>query len=359
MKLLIINDTHYGFKHGNDRFLRQSEEFFDRIFQYCEEHNIKRILHLGDFFDHRRYINFRVLARTKSEFLDRLRYHGIHMDIVPGNHDVAYKNTNSLNSITEVFYPAYQDCVTINMTPSMVRYDELEIGLIPWITEDNVDLCVSAIQNFPVPILAGHFEISGFQYIANSNTKSSGFDRKDFARFEKVLSGHFHTKSTQDNIHYLGSPYQMNWGDVDDKKYFHVLDTSTRELEPIENKQYLYQKIYYNDYGAEALEDLLTKQTTKENIASKYVRVVVTQKNNYYLFDKFLEHIREMSPYDLKILENFDVTAFEDEMPENAAVIEDTETLMLEHIDAIENDNIQKDELKSFLHELYLEASQL
>lgn len=359
MKLLILNDTHYGFKHGNERFLQQSEEFFDRVFDYCRSESIDTILHLGDFYDHRRYINFRVLSRSKTHFLERLRENQIHMHIIPGNHDVAYKNTNELNSISEVFLPSYSDCVTIHMDPTVVTFDELDIGLVPWVTQDNYDDCVNAIQSFSVPILAGHFEIAGFRYIANSNMKSSGFDRELFNRYDKVLSGHYHSKSTQDNIYYLGSQYQMNWGDVDDKKYFHILDTSTRELTAVENDQRLYQKIYYNDEGAESLSDLLTDQITHDALANRYVRVVVTQKENYFLFDQFVDQIRSLSPYDLKILENFDLSAIEEDGRETAEVIEDTETLMLEHIDLIENENIEKDELKRFLHELYLEASQL
>ena len=60
-----------------------------------------------------------------------------------------------------------------------------------------------------------------------------GMDRKLFDRFEMVLTGHFHAKSSQGNIHYLGAQMEFFWNDCGDKKYFHVLDTETREIEAI------------------------------------------------------------------------------------------------------------------------------
>ena len=75
-----------------------------------------------------------------------------------------------------------------------------------------------------------------------------GMDHKLFSKFERVLTGHFHTKSTIDNITYLGTQLELSWADAHDKKHFHILDTATRELtNQYENKHTLYHKVMYND----------------------------------------------------------------------------------------------------------------
>ena len=100
MKIAIINDTHCGIKNGSDVFLDNAESFYKNVFfPYLDEQNITSILHLGDYYDHRRFVNFKALERNRHMFLDVIRDKNIHMSIVPGNHDVYYKNTNDLCSL--------------------------------------------------------------------------------------------------------------------------------------------------------------------------------------------------------------------------------------------------------------------
>ena len=76
----------------------------------------------------------------------------------------------------------------------------------------------------------GHLNINWYP-MCKGRLSDHGYDRKDFSKFDMVFSGHFHTKSNDDKIHYLGAPYQMNWNDYDDQKGFHILDLKTREVE--------------------------------------------------------------------------------------------------------------------------------
>ena len=57
-----------------------------------------------------------------------------------------------------------------------------------------------------------------------------------FNKFEKVFSGHYHCRSDQETVHYLGNPYEMFWNDVNDtERGFHIFDTETLEHTPINN----------------------------------------------------------------------------------------------------------------------------
>jgi hypothetical protein len=51
----------------------------------------------------------------------------------------------------------------------------------------------------------------------------------------QVYTGHYHSVQNEDNIYYIGTPYQENWTSYGDKRGFYVLDDNTLEVEFIEN----------------------------------------------------------------------------------------------------------------------------
>jgi len=57
MKVAILNDTHAGCRNSSDIFIKYQERFYNEVFfPYMEKHDIKQILHLGDYYDHRKYV---------------------------------------------------------------------------------------------------------------------------------------------------------------------------------------------------------------------------------------------------------------------------------------------------------------
>jgi DNA repair exonuclease SbcCD nuclease subunit len=357
-KVAILNDSHFGYKNSSELFLDYQRDFYHKVFfPYCEKHGITRILHLGDIFDNRKHISIKALNFVRTQFLEEIRARGMHMDIIPGNHDTAYKNTIDLSSMFEILR-YYDDCTSVHMKPTIVSIDGLKIGMVPWIAADNRDECLDFIETSQADILGGHFQIGGFKLIANSSIKAEGLSKKVFSRYDMVLSGHFHTKSSQNNIIYLGSQYQFNWSDVDDNKYFHVLDTKTRDLDPILNPDKIYTKYYYDETDIADISEYLRKQKfAKSKIEGKYVRVVVKKKTNLYNFDLFIQHIKDRAPHDLTIIENFEEMNPGEITDDESATIEDTTTLLNNYIDDHLLTHLNKDRLKNKLHELYIEAS--
>lgn len=356
-KIVVINDTHFGHKNSSQLFLDYQQQFFaEQFFPYCKENNITQLLHLGDIFDNRKHITVKTLNFLRITFLDKLKEYGIHMHIIPGNHDTAYKNTIELNSISEVLQQ-YKDEVTIYMKPTVVEFDSLKIGLVPWIANNNQEECFEFIKTSNASILGGHFAISGFKYIANSNTKSDGLNESLFNRYDTVLSGHFHTKSHHGNITYLGAQFQFTWSDVDDKKYFHVIDTETREMIPVENQRKMFRKYYYDDTNATKLEDIINKSYNKDDINKSYIRVVVTNKRDYHIFDQYIEYIKSFDPFDLTIVENFDdLFKKDDDDAASFDIIEDTSDLLDSYVENDIHTHLDKDRIKKYLHQLYIEA---
>ena len=347
MKIAIINDTHCGVKNGSDVYLDNAESFYNNIFfPYLDKHDIKSILHLGDYYDHRRFVNFKALERNRHMFLDVIRNKGIHMSIVPGNHDVYYKNTNDLCSLKELL-GHYTDCVKIYMEPTDLELDGTSIGLVPWICPDNEKECMDFIQNTKSQILMGHFELAGFKFMANASIKSHGMGTEIFNRFDSVYSGHYHTKSSQSNVTYLGTQVELTWSDAHDPKYFHVFDTETREMTPVRNPYTLFRKLYYSD----------DKQSDYSDVTNKFVKIIVSEKSNAYEFDKYVDKVQSMNPQELKIVENFgDLSA--ETIEDEEINLEDTSTLLNTYVDALET-KLKKPKIKSILSELHTEALEL
>ena len=83
MKIAILNDTHCGIRNSSDMFIANADKFYtDTFFPYLVENNITHIIHLGDYYDNRKYINFRALNCNRKHFLKPLRDFGITMDII-------------------------------------------------------------------------------------------------------------------------------------------------------------------------------------------------------------------------------------------------------------------------------------
>ena len=350
MKVLILNDTHCGIRNSSDIFLDNAEKFYaDVLFPYILEHNIKHILHLGDYYDNRKFINFRALNRNRHHFLKPLREHGITMDIIRGNHDTFYKNTGELNSLKELL-GHYMNEVTIIQKPTVMEYGSLKVGLVPWIDADNEKESMDFLANAKCDWIGGHFEIQGYEMLKGIKNEH-GLDRSVFKRFERVLSGHFHTKSHQDNITYLGSQMEFFWNDAHDDKYFHVLDTETRDLTAVRNPHTLFHRIRYDDTNTDYLHYPLS------DIDGKFVKVVVINKSDSFTFDRFVDRIQNREILELKIAENFNEfmgSAVDDE----SVSVDDTPTLLNSYIDAVDTD-LDKDRIKGEMSNLMVEAQAL
>ena len=350
MKIAIITDTHCGVRNSSEIFLNNAAEFYDTIFfPYCLKNNIKHVLHLGDYYDNRKIVNFKALNHNRKHFLTPLRENGMTMDIIPGNHDTYFKNTNDLNSLKECL-GHYMNEIHIVKEPKVMKYDSLNVALVPWINSENYNKSFNFIENCEADWLGGHLELDGFP-IGGGIVHKGGINHKFFKRFEKVLTGHFHTTSEKDNIHYLGAPLEFYWSDDHDPKYFYELDTETREMKKIRNTCTIFEKILYND-------DKMDYNGYKvESLKNKFVKIIVVNKNDSFTFDRFVDRIQNQQIHDLKIAENFNEFIGENVEDEQVSV-EDTAQLMDSYVDAVSTD-LDKNMIKVKMRDLMQQAQAL
>ena len=268
MKIAILNDTHCGIRNSSEIFLKNAADFYDNVFfPECEKQGVKQIVHLGDYYDHRKFVNFKALNHNRKNFLDPMRRAGMSMDIIPGNHDTFYKNTNDLNSLKELL-GYYMNEVNIIMEPKVMEYGSLKMALLPWINQENFDSSMKFIRECKADWLGAHLELDGFELLRGVKSHG-GLDPKLFDKFELVMTGHYHCSSRQDNIWYLGSQMEFSWNDAHDNKYFHIVDTETREVQKIKNNYTLYEKILYDDNKIDY------NSMELQHLDKKFVKVVV------------------------------------------------------------------------------------
>lgn len=294
-KICLITDTHYGARSDNLALLDHKKKFFDSIFfPYLERHNIRVVCHLGDIVDRRKYINIYTANRMRMDFLEPLNQSGRKMHIIPGNHDVYFKNSISINAIEELTYGMGN--ITIHMKPTEVFFDNTQVLFLPWICEENERECLDAVSTTKAQVLFAHLELQGFEMHVGSFCEH-GHDSALFKKFDLVCSGHFHHKSTYQNINYLGNPFEMTWNDYNDPKGFHTFDTETRALEFVPNPYRLFRKLQYNDEIKTFAEVL---DVDFAQYANTYVKVIVRAKTNPYLYDCYIQKLEEVNPIDVK-----------------------------------------------------------
>jgi len=343
MKIAIITDTHYGARKGADYIHSYFKKFYDNIFfPYLEKNNIDTIIHMGDVFDSRKSIDYQSLEWSKRVVFEPLKKYKVHA--ITGNHDAYYKNTNKVNS-PELLLKDYDNIITYSK-PTEISIDGLDILLLPWINSENFKESKEFIDNSKSKVAMGHLEINGFK-ATRGHMMEDGMDVSIFSKFEKVYSGHFHTRSTDGKIYYLGNPYEMYWNDVNDKRGFHIFDTETLTHTPIDNPYKLFYNIYYEDTPHQTFDS--TEYT------NKLVKVIVRKKTNTKQFERFIDKLYSSNVQDLKIIENFVI-----QENENFEIDEEENTLSIlnRYIDESEFE-YDKNIIKGIFQDLYRQACEV
>ena len=343
MKVAIITDTHYGARKGSKYLHDYFELFYKNVFfPSLEEHRIDTIIHMGDIFDSRKSIDLQSLEWSKRVVFEPLKKYKVYA--ITGNHDCYFKNTNYVNS-PELLLKDYPN-IKVYSKASEIKIGKRKILMLPWINSENYDDSLDIIKKSKSKVLMGHLEVNGFK-ATRGHMMETGMDVKTFDKFEKVYSGHFHTRSNDGKIFYLGNPYEMFWNDVNDPRGFHIFDTETLTHTPINNPYKLFYNIYYEDTPHQTFDFREYK--------NKIVKVIVRKKTKPKDFEKFIDKLYASGIEDLKVVENFDIIENEDfEIDEE----ENTLSILSRYIDESEF-KYDKNIIKNIFQDLYRQACEV
>jgi DNA repair exonuclease SbcCD nuclease subunit len=342
-RVAILTDTHYGAKKGSKHLHDYFELFYNNVFfPTLEEYGVEVVIHMGDAFDSRKSIDYQSLEWAKRVVFEPLSKYEVHM--IVGNHDTYYKNTNSVNS-PELLLQTYSNIKTYSQ-PTEVNIRGLNILFLPWINQQNEEKTLKLIKKTNSKCAMGHLEFQGFR-VNRHLVMEHGLDSKLFDKFDRVYSGHYHTRSDNGTIFYLGNPYEMYWNDVNDTRGFHIFDTETLEHTPVNNPYKLFHNIYYDDTDYK-----LFNPSEYEN---KIVKVIVRKKSKPKDFEKFIDKLYKVGVHELKIVENFDIHESEDFVVDEE---ENTISILNRYIDESEFD-LDKNIIKGIFQDLYQQSCEV
>ena len=338
-KIGLLTDTHYGARKGSQLFHNYFEEFYENtFFPVLDDNNVDTLVHLGDVYDTRKGIDYWSLDWSKRVVFDPLRERGIKVYLIVGNHDIYYRNSLKLNSL-RMNLREY-DNITIIDEPQDIG----NIFMVPWICEDNAQVTFDRLESTESKWCMGHLELAGFY--ANKDYKCDhGTNPDHFSKFERTFSGHFHKKSSQGNITYLGNPYQIYWNDEGETRGFHLFDKKTGELDFIANPVNMFHKIYCSE----------TTEIDTDNYKNTFVKLIIDDNAiTPVKISQIVDKLYDASCHDVKVIENVSYVAEGDVEVE----AEDTLTTLTNYVNLLE-DKVDKESLVNIFKSLYVEAQEV
>ena len=343
MKVAIITDQHFGARKNSKLFHDYFLNFYENVFfPSLEKEGISVVVDLGDTFDSRKGIDFSALAWAKDHYYDRLADMGIEVHTVVGNHTAYYKNTNDINAV-DLLLREYSN-IKIYSEPTEIKLGNLDVLLLPWINPENESNTYSLIKTTTCLCAMGHLELAGFR-VNSQIIMEHGLESKLFEKFSRVYSGHYHTRSNDGRVFYLGNPYEIYWSDWNDTRGFTIFDTETLDHHHINNPYNMFEIINYD-------EDTTKLDSDYEN---NIVKVVIKNKKNQLKYEKFLDKLYSQNPAEVKIVENFEVNIkdFEEDIES-----EDTISILDRYIQESET-NKDKTRIMSIMREVHKESCEM
>ena len=230
--VILISDIHFGVSSSSEEWQENINDYLQNWFIPYVRNELKKtpdavICCLGDVYHDRKSIDIDVnnLCIDIFEQLAQI----IPVYIINGNHDLSKKTNkgnSSLRSLGNI------DNVTVIKEPTMLQFVEgrkniAKVAAIPYLGDCNDENKELMKFDKRADYAFMHTDISKMKF-DNGMTIVGAVDAEKFAG--KVISGHIHKRQETDKVVYVGSPYQMSRGDIDNQKGIYKLVLSTGEM---------------------------------------------------------------------------------------------------------------------------------
>ncbi len=343
----IIGDAHFGF--SDNTFLESQLNFFrNQLIPYLKQNQITKAIFTGDFFDSRRsldiYVQNNIFELLEKDLKDFEIY------IYLGNHCIYYKNSSEINSLR--FLKHFPNIHIIEEISKIKIFNKTFL-IVPWLVE------IDSLKNYiaenivdDVDVVMGHFDLIGAA-MSKSVFSKTGLQKELLHQFPLVFSGHYHCLSKIENngkeIVYVGSPYQMNFGDSGDQRGFHILNCDDFSYKFIENIVSI--KFVSLNYPEEI---------TEEKIKGNKINVYLKDGNeNSDEITEYLEKINKYKPVGnpvLKTIENFGEDGNGSEINNSELQVKSLRELFDLYISGLGLDDSMRTDVENMVSELYQEC---
>ena len=293
--MILLGDLHLGVKKFDREICRRQVEYLKRIIDKATEDD-STIFQLGDIFDNRTSVDIYFLTQVRGLF-DYLVKKKVILYTLLGNHDIFWKNSRE-TSLVQQFADLYPKNFIVYKEREVFTYGDKRIYIVPWITKDE-KLRASELKG--IDACFGHFEINGFEVVKGHTDDKSSLTEAFFKKADCVVySGHYHIRQLREYIKYLGTPFQLNWNDFNERKGYYTLSKDL-ELEFFENSDedfIRHIKILYDDSSSNPIliqgfrkdiyGDLETLKENLEKLRDQNIKFFVNkssdQKYEDYLY---------------------------------------------------------------------------
>lgn len=294
MKIAILGDLHFGKRKNIDDVM--FNYFKKDFFPYLKEKNINFIFQLGDLIDNRRNINV-LSGKVVTDYFTLLQQYLFQYYQIVGNHDFYYMNSKDVTSLDIFSQNLNMNCEIIKKPFNVLT----SCGLVSWGEEK---------ENYlKTKYLFGHFETVGFEMMKGVECRK-GNQIEDFNGYEKVFSGHFHRKDERENIIYVGSLFDLDFGEYDVDHGFYIFDNETGEYEFVKNENRIHYKVIYkeeyiNENKVFDIKDgeLIDVNKLKNKIVKLVVKEDVSVGDKKVKYLNFLKELESQNLEELKIVE--------------------------------------------------------
>ena len=336
-KVLFFSDLHLGVHQNSQTWHNICLDLAKWIDSVMIDHCLDTIFFAGDVFHDRHEIGVNTLHVAKK-FFDILKNYQIH--ILPGNHDAFLSSTVEVNSVEILAC----DNIHVYTNPTTIQVGEKRVTFCPWKT------VVKDLS--PVDMLVGHFELANFRMNSNKICDHGDSSTDLLEKAHAVITGHFHFREqrTYENgkyVLYLGSPYEMDFGDRDQQKGVSIIDFGN-----LNEIQFVSNEITPKHFRLK-ISDMIQKKYSNIQtlIKNNIVSVYVDTKMDTLALDLLISKLAQYGPLQFRTEFNIlDDAQIETKDVKKLSI--DIETAFCEFIEHIETRSSKKEVLDKCI-ELY------
>lgn len=260
-RVAIISDLHLGVHTNSTQWHDIALNWAKWLCKELKRQNIRDIIFCGDWYHNRSEISVMTL-QVSADILEI--FEDFNIIALVGNHDIYYKHKTDVNSLS--IFKNSKNITVIDKVTSINAFDRT-ITLCPWGTGSN--------QIDYSDVIFGHFEIETFKMNSYKDCEDGLSVKELLKKSSLIISGHFHFRHEKrygaGTILYVGNPFQMDFGDCDNVKGYHILDLDNLEYE-------FYENIVSPHYKKVSLSDLVEATTITPEIRSIFTNNIVKFK---------------------------------------------------------------------------------
>jgi DNA repair exonuclease SbcCD nuclease subunit len=342
-KLAVVGDLHFGIRNNSQQYLRyQSEWIENELKRITDKNKCDSVFFLGDVLDNRTSLSPLIMKEVRRLF-KRLTETYKNVFVLLGNHDIYYRSSRDVHSLE---FLEDQGVVLFENISEITFNDDKRCLILPWVTRDDELHVQDLLVNNKYDYCFGHLEINNFEMIKGV-VERDGMRQDLFENVGKVYSGHFHLRRKSGNIDYVGTPYELDWGDIGEDKGVTVLTIKTNKEKFVKTEDApVHIRIQSKNTK---LEDL-----TPDIISDNFIQLKFHDGISEVERIDYIEKINSMKPISFSTDEGSSYTFGGDDESILESSIKDTMGFLTEYLDIIEiPEGLNKKEIIGRLEELY------